>query len=81
MSRNTYLSIFGLVSCRALDFTDMPELAPPLTAAEYQIVKSYGDWTSFMQAYGLKPWDEDDIQEAHAIVQTMAREDERQQGR
>lgn len=32
-----------------------------------------------MQAYGLKPWDEDDIQEAHAIVQTMAREDERQQ--
>lgn len=53
--------------------------APPLTAAEYQIVKSYGDWTCFMQAYGLKPWDEDDIQEAHAIVQTMAREDERQQ--
>lgn len=34
-----------------------------------------------MQAHGLKPWDEDDIQEAHAIVQTMAREDERQQGR
>lgn len=34
-----------------------------------------------MQAYGLKSWDEDDIQDAHAIVQTMAREDERQQGR
>ncbi|KAJ3182987.1 hypothetical protein HDU87_007409 [Geranomyces variabilis] len=50
-------------------------LQPPLTPAERQVVKSYGGWTSFMQAYGLKPWDSDDIEDAYRIVQQMAADD------
>ncbi|KAI8593680.1 hypothetical protein BDZ88DRAFT_403379 [Geranomyces variabilis] len=50
-------------------------LQPPLTPAEREVVKSYGGWTNFMQAYGLKPWESDDIAEAHAIVQQMVAND------
>lgn len=46
---------------------------PALTAAEKAIVdRSFGDWTNFMASYGLKPWDADDIDEAHAIIRAMA---------
>ncbi|WVQ72244.1 hypothetical protein IAR50_001793 [Cryptococcus sp. DSM 104548] len=47
-------------------------LAPPLTSDEYQTTKQYGDWTGFMQAHALKPWDDDDIGEAHEIVKGLA---------
>ncbi|CAK7204571.1 hypothetical protein SEUCBS139899_007329 [Sporothrix eucalyptigena] len=50
-------------------------LSPPLTPAEREIVKSFGGWTAFMQCYGLKPYDDDDIQEAKAIVEEMVRQD------
>ncbi|CAK7229694.1 hypothetical protein SEUCBS140593_007333, partial [Sporothrix eucalyptigena] len=49
--------------------------SPPLTPAEREIVKSFGGWTAFMQCYGLKPYDDDDIQEAKAIVEEMVRQD------
>ncbi|KAG9250588.1 uncharacterized protein F5Z01DRAFT_665931 [Emericellopsis atlantica] len=47
-------------------------LQPPLQPAEREIVKSYGGWSSFMHAYGLKPHDLDDIDTAHNIVKQMA---------
>lgn len=53
----------------------LPPIAPPLSAAERAVVKSFGSWTQFMQTYGLKPTDRDDIAQAKAIVQRMAQED------
>ncbi|KAJ5092833.1 hypothetical protein N7456_008694 [Penicillium angulare] len=51
-------------------------LQPSLTPAERAIVKSYGSWTEFMQSYGLKPYDLDDIEEAKSIVQALASNDD-----
>lgn len=39
------------------------------------MVKSYGDWTNFCLAFGLKPYNPDENEEALQIVRTMARED------
>lgn len=46
--------------------------APPMTPGEREIVKSYGDWTSFCQAYGLKPWNSEENEEAIAILKGLA---------
>lgn len=35
----------------------------------------FGGWQGFMHSYGLKPWDDDDVQEGHAIVDAMKRHD------
>ncbi|KAJ5266978.1 hypothetical protein N7478_009786 [Penicillium angulare] len=51
-------------------------LQPPLTPAERAIVKSYGGWTQFMQSYGLKAHDSDDIDEAKSIVSALASNDD-----
>jgi hypothetical protein len=48
---------------------------PPLQPAEREIVKSYGGWTAFMQSYGLKPFDDNDVREALQIERQMARND------
>jgi hypothetical protein len=45
---------------------------PPLTPAERAIVKGYGGWTQFMMSYGLKPWDEDDVEEGKQILAVLA---------
>ncbi|TXT15519.1 hypothetical protein VHUM_00022 [Vanrija humicola] len=47
-----------------------------LSPAEREVVKSYGGWTAFCTAYGLKPWNSDDNDEAKAIVQQMAANDD-----
>ncbi|ODN73762.1 hypothetical protein L202_07295 [Cryptococcus amylolentus CBS 6039] len=46
-------------------------LAPSLTPDEYETVKQHGDWTGFIQSHELKPWDHDDINEAHEIVKGL----------
>ncbi|KAL1413758.1 hypothetical protein Q8F55_001540 [Vanrija albida] len=51
-------------------------LQPQLTPAERAIVKSYGGWTAFCTAYGLKPWNSDENDEARRIVQQMALSDD-----
>ncbi|KAH9080426.1 hypothetical protein EDB83DRAFT_2215474 [Lactarius deliciosus] len=33
----------------------------------YELTKPYGCMQEFMHSYGLKTWDDDDIQEAEAI--------------
>ncbi|TFK22442.1 hypothetical protein FA15DRAFT_671486 [Coprinopsis marcescibilis] len=35
----------------------------------------YGGWTGFMHSYGLKPWDNDDVEEAKAILAEMKKMD------
>lgn len=50
--------------------------APPLSPAERAIVKSYGDWTSFMHSMGLKPYEFDDIDEAKRILESFVAGDE-----
>ncbi|KAJ6035974.1 hypothetical protein N7540_000253 [Penicillium herquei] len=52
-------------------------LIPPLTPAEKAIVKTYGTWADFMFSYGLKPWNDDDVEEGKRILQAFtADEDE-----
>jgi hypothetical protein len=45
---------------------------PGLSPAEKQVIKSYGGWTSFMTAFGLKPWKGEDAQEGLQIVRAFA---------
>lgn len=47
-----------------------------MTPAQRAVVKSYGGWTAFCQAYGLKPTNDDDKEEAFEIVKRMAANDE-----
>ncbi|KAJ5928211.1 hypothetical protein N7466_007167 [Penicillium verhagenii] len=47
-------------------------LQPPLTEAERTVVKSYGGWTQFMLAFGLKPTDPVDAEEAKALLKGLA---------
>lgn len=35
------------------------------------IIKCWGSWTNFMQSYGLKPWQPNDVEEANAIIDKM----------
>lgn len=51
-------------------------IEPPLTPAERAIVKSYGGWTSFMQSFGLKPWESDDAEEGKRILEAFVQNDE-----
>ncbi|OQD67230.1 hypothetical protein PENDEC_c041G04586 [Penicillium decumbens] len=50
-------------------------LAPPCTPAERAIIKSYGGWTNFMLSFGLKPYNDDDLEEAKTILAAFASED------
>lgn len=45
---------------------------PPLSPEERSIVKGYGGWTAFMQSFLLKPWENDDVEEAKAILKGLA---------
>ncbi|KAL4937979.1 hypothetical protein BDV06DRAFT_201937 [Aspergillus oleicola] len=55
-------------------------LQPPLTPSERAIVKSYGGWTNFMIAFGLKPWNKDDAEEGVQIARTFAAPDQDEEG-
>ncbi|KAH9899328.1 hypothetical protein C8Q73DRAFT_638018 [Cubamyces lactineus] len=33
--------------------------------------KSFGGYNNFMRSYGLKPWDDDDVQEGKAIIEAF----------
>ncbi|KAF9456842.1 hypothetical protein BDZ94DRAFT_1274639 [Collybia nuda] len=33
--------------------------------------KSYGGWPNFMASHGLKPWNPDDVEEGHQIIQAF----------
>ena len=35
---------------------------------DYEYTKPYGGMKGFMESYGLKLWDDDDVQEAKAIL-------------
>jgi hypothetical protein len=35
------------------------------------IYESFGGWDNFMNSYGLKPWDDDDIKDGMAIVEAI----------
>ena len=35
------------------------------------IYETFGGWDNFMNSYGLKPWDEDDVDQGMAIVEAM----------
>ncbi|KAI5297069.1 hypothetical protein KEM55_005182, partial [Ascosphaera atra] len=50
-------------------------LQPPLTIEERAIVKSYGDWTSFMHSYGLKPQNLDESNQALRILRGLVEND------
>ncbi|KAJ5764635.1 hypothetical protein N7533_003316 [Penicillium manginii] len=54
-------------------------LQPPLTPEERAIVKSYGSWTNFMQSFGLKPWDFDDVDEGMAILRAFTQPEEEEE--
>jgi len=49
--------------------------APPCTPAERAIIKSYGGWTNFMLSFGLKPYNDDDLEEAKTILAAFASDD------
>ncbi|PHH60868.1 hypothetical protein CDD81_1073 [Ophiocordyceps australis] len=51
-------------------------LQPPLNEAERKVCRSFGTWTDFMQCYGLKPYDLDDVAEAKAIISEMVKKDQ-----
>lgn len=50
---------------------------PILTPKEREILKrGWGDWTTFMLSYGLKPFDLDDAEEGKAVLSAMAANDD-----
>ena len=40
----------------------------PKSDYHWQYYKAYGGWHGFMQSYGLKPYDPDDVQEGKDII-------------
>lgn len=52
-----------------------PTLEPPLSPAERDIVKSYGGWTQFCASFGLKPWNDEDAEEAMQILRGFTAQD------
>lgn len=49
--------------------TQSNEVFVPKT--DYAYCKPWGGWQKFMLSYGLKPWDDDDVQEGKAIIQAF----------
>ena len=44
------------------------QYVPPSNNSIYQ---TFGGWPGFMHSHGLKPWNDDDVQEGKAIVAGM----------
>lgn len=47
---------------------DTTQYVPPSNA---DIYRPFGGWPGFMQSYGLKPWNLDDVEEGKQIVEKM----------
>jgi len=45
----------------------------PQTDSSYY--KSFGGWPRFMHSYGLKPWDDNDVEEGKRIIETFKEQD------
>ena len=43
--------------------------------SDYQYYKDFGGFNNFMHSYGLKPWNDDDIQEGKAIIEGFRQQD------
>ena len=43
--------------------------------SNYHYYKDFGSFHKFMHSYGLKPWNDDDVQEATAIIQAFKDQD------
>ncbi|PWY90860.1 hypothetical protein BO70DRAFT_425794 [Aspergillus heteromorphus CBS 117.55] len=56
--------------------SSMDCLQPPLTPPQREIVKSYGGWTQFMLAFGLKPWEREDEEEGLRILVALTDNDD-----
>uniref|UniRef100_A0A093V2F4 Uncharacterized protein n=1 Tax=Talaromyces marneffei PM1 TaxID=1077442 RepID=A0A093V2F4_TALMA len=52
-------------------------LQPPLSPAERDVVKSYGGWTRFCASFGLKPWNDEDAEEAMQILRSFTTQEEK----
>ncbi|EPQ55087.1 hypothetical protein GLOTRDRAFT_42001 [Gloeophyllum trabeum ATCC 11539] len=39
--------------------------------SDYEFLKAWGGWHQFMLSYSLKPWDDDDVQEAKEIIRRL----------
>ncbi|KAF8876851.1 hypothetical protein BD779DRAFT_1559386 [Infundibulicybe gibba] len=37
--------------------------------------ESFGGWTNFMHSYGLKPWNESDVEQGKQIVEDFKRQE------
>jgi hypothetical protein len=51
------------------------KLSPGNQSPRYSIYKEYGGMQNFMHSYGLKMWNDDDVQEAKAIADEMLKQD------
>ena len=40
-----------------------------------EMVKGWGGWNNFMASYGLKPYNDDDVDEAHRILEGFREQD------
>ena len=40
-----------------------------------QYYQGFGGYNNFMHSYGLKPWDDDDVQEGKAIIEAFKEAD------
>ena len=60
----------------ALDLPTLILAEPPLTPTERVVVRSYGGWSNFLFAYGLKPWNTEDAEEGLLILKAPTEEDD-----
>jgi hypothetical protein len=51
------------------------KLSPGNQSPRYSIYKEYGGMQNFMHSYGLKIWNDDDVEEAKAIADEMLKQD------
>lgn len=40
------------------------------------IKRNWGSWENFMQSYGLKPWNVDDVEEANSILAALMKNEQ-----
>lgn len=43
--------------------------------SDYHYYKNFGGFHNFMHSYGLKPWNDDDVQEAKSIIEAFREHD------
>ena len=50
---------------------DQKDASNSKEVSDYSITKPYGGMKGFMESYGLKIWNDDDVQEAKQIINEM----------